>query len=107
MKNLDLSVFDKITWQVTLPGGQVLNIKKPTQAELITLGKKAIVIESEKDTFKQMENLSETTLLILNNNMEGLTFTKDQLEKMFNLDMYYAIYFGYMEFVNEIVSNPN
>ena len=107
MKNLDLSVFDKTTWQVILPSGQVLNIKKPTQAKLIALGKKAAVIESEKNTFKQMDNLAETTLLILNDNVEGKTFTKEQLEKMFNLDMYYAIYFGYMEFVNEIVSNPN
>lgn len=107
MGNLDLSVFMKKTWQVTLPNGEALNIKKPTQSKLIMLGKMGETIESEKDTFKQMANLAETTLLILNDNVESITFTKEQLEKMLNLDMYYAIYIGYMEFVNEITSNPN
>lgn len=107
MKNLDLSVFSQNTWEVTLPNKEVINVNKPTQRKLIDLGELTKKLERTKDTSKQLEFLANTTLLILNDNVENVAYTKEQLEEMLNLDMYYAIYFGYMEFVKEITNNPN
>ncbi len=107
MKNLDLSVFSQNTWEVTLPNKEVIHVNKPTQRKLIDLGELTKKLERTKDTAKQLEILTNTTLFILNNNVANVAFTREQLEEMLNLDMYYAIYFGYMEFVKEITHNPN
>ena len=49
MKNLDLTVFEDITWSVTLPSKKVIEVKKPTQKQLMILEQKVKGVDSEKD----------------------------------------------------------
>lgn len=106
MKNLDLSLFNDVCWNVTMPNGLILNIKKPTQKLLRMLEQKIKDVEGEKNMDAQHEKLMDLTKMILNNNKGDLVID-DEVMDLLTMDMLYAIYFGYMEFVNEIVTNPN
>lgn len=106
MKNLDLSFFNNICWLVTMPNGLVLEVKKPTQKLLRLLEQKIKDVEGEKNIDAQHEKLIDLTKMILSNNKGDLVIDDEVMDSL-TMDMLYAIYFGYMEFVNEIVTNPN
>lgn len=106
MKNLDLTVFEDITWSVTLPSKKVIEVKKPTQKQLMILEQKVKGVDSEKDDTKRLGNLMEVTQFILSNNKGDVKVDAKILDTL-TTDMFYAIYFGYMEFVGTITSNPN
>lgn len=106
MKNLDLSLFNDMCWNVTMPDGLALNIKKPTQKLLRVLEQKIKDVENEKNSATQLKKLMDLTKMILSNNKGDLVIDDEVMDSL-TMDMLYAIYFGYMEFVNEIVTNPN
>lgn len=106
MKNLDLTVFEDITWSVTLPSKKVIEVKKPTQKQLMILEQKVKGVDSEKDDTKRLGKLMEVTQFILSNNKGDVKVDAEILDTL-TTDMFYAIYFGYMEFVGTITSNPN
>lgn len=106
MAHLDLTMFDSNTWDVTLPNGDVVNVKKPTQKMFVLLEQKIKKVSSETDTLKQLDKLIDLTELILSNNKGNIKIDKSVLESL-TVDMLHAIYYGYMQFVHEIASNPN
>ena len=106
MTHLDLTLFDNNTWDVTLPNGEVVNIKKPTQKMFILLEQKIKRLGDDGDDLEQLERLIELAEFILSNNKGDVKISKEALESL-TLGMLNAIYTGYMKFVNEIVANPN
>lgn len=101
-KVLDLSLFVKQTLDITMPDGDILHIKKPSQAMVIKL---MAFQEVEED--KAFEALDELCLLVLNNNKEGKTFTADWLNDNFDWVMKSAVVKAFSEFIQELQSNPN
>lgn len=101
MKNLDLTFMNNVTWSVTLPNEVKIEVKKPTQKLLRLLESKIKLVESEKNPSKQLEKLTSLTKILLSNNKDDVVVGQDILDDL-TTDMLYAIYLGYMEFVNEV-----
>ena len=106
MNKLDLSVYEENVWEVTMIDGTQLHIKKPTQKQLILLNGYDVKLGEVKTFEDKIKTLNEVALFILNNNKEDKKYKVKDLEDM-QMDILYAIYFGYGEFVQEAMSNPN
>lgn len=106
MKNLDLSFFNSTCWSVTMPNGVEIEVRKPTQKVLRLLEERIEDVEKEKNATAQLEKLVALTKILLSNNHNDVVVDNDLLDSL-TVDMLYAIYFGYMEFVNELVTTPN
>ena len=107
---LDLSVFQKQTFEVKLMDGQVVHLLKPSQKMLLEM----MSYEAEfknKDNQKNLDKIFDTfnsiILNILNNNDDEKVFDKEYVNKYFDFEVGTALMNGYMNFVNEINSNPN
>ena len=92
------------TWEVMLLDGEVINIKKPTQGQLIKLYKMADDFENGKNELKQLNVLVKA---ILNNNAENKVFDEKYINDNFTIDHLYALFNGYMQFIAEIETSPN
>ena len=101
MKSLDLTFMNNATWSVILPNEVTIEVKKPTQKLLRLLESKIKLVESEKNPSKQLEKLTSLTKILLSNNKDDVVVGQDILDDL-TTDMLYAIYLGYMEFVNEV-----
>lgn len=106
MKSLDLTFFNNATWSVTMPNGLKLEVKKPSQKLLRVLNEKIKDVDSEKDATVQLQKLTSLTKILLSNNNNDVVIDEEVMDSM-TTDMLYAIYFGYQEFVSEVVTNPN
>ena len=104
MKSLDLTIFNDATWVVTLPNGDKIEVKKPTQKLLMVLEQKIKEVENKKNRTTQLKNLMDLTKMILGDNKGDVAIDDDVMD-LLTMDMLYAIYFGYMEFANEVVTN--
>lgn len=105
---LDLSVLTEKYFEIKMPNGEVLEIKKPTQ-------KMALEFSNNKEFIKaQNSNDMETVLkiamnrveTILNHNKEGKKISKDELAGL-SFDMINLIVESYIKWVQEVNSNPN
>ena len=54
-----------------------------------------------------VNTFSQMILDILNNNVEGKTFDQDYVEEYFDFNLVMTLVQSYMEFVQEINSDPN
>lgn len=106
MKKLDLSVYSENTWEVTMPTGEVLQIKKPTQKQLIVLNGYDKKMAEAKDVEDKLKVLNEVAIFIINNNKSDKKYEVSYFEDT-QIDVLYAIYYGYQEFVTEVMANPN
>lgn len=103
-KILDLSVYQQTTFDITFPSGEVLKVKKPTQAIVIEM-----VALSQKDQNNQaalLESLVDVCAAVLSNNTEGKQFTAEWVSKELDIVMISAIIRGYSDFIQELQSNP-
>ena len=100
-KILDLSVYEGKTFDVKLPDGTLLNIKKPTQALVIM-----IMGLEEKNGADVVSAMGELAARILSNNTNGKTFSVDWVNENTDISMLAAIINGYTDFMREIQSNP-
>lgn len=106
MNKLDLSVYAEKIWEVTMIDGTELRIKKPTQKQLILLNGYDTKLNKAENFEDKLNVLNEVAVFILNNNEEGKKYKVKDLEEM-QIDVLYAIYFGYTNFITEVMSNPN
>lgn len=106
MKSLDLTFMNNVTWSVTLPNEVEIEVKKPSQKLLRLLEQKIKDVEEEKNPTVQLEKLTSLTKILLSNNKGDVVIDEEVMDSM-TTDMLYAIYFGYQEFVSEVVTNPN
>lgn len=101
-KALDLSLFVKQTLDITMPNGDIIHIKKPTQANVIKL---MALKDTTEDT--ALDAMSELVYIIFNSNTDGKHFTKDELDEELDLTMKVAVINAYNEFIQELQANPN
>lgn len=101
-KALDLSLFVNQTLDITLPDGDVIKVKKPTEKGVMKL--MALQQTDEEHAFEAMNDL---VLFILNSNKEGKQFSQDWVDDNLDWSMKTAVIQAYSEFINELQSNPN
>ncbi len=103
---LDLTVHTKRYFEVTLPDGEVINISKPSQGLIIDM----MAIEQaakDIDTNKALDMFNDIIVKILNNNKEAKKFTVKYVKDNFDFEIGQIFLTAYMEFVQEVQSNPN
>lgn len=108
MAMLDLNVFQDKFFDIKLFDGEVINLPKPTQATILKLTKLETDIKKYGDNSeKLLGSFTEIIVHILNTNKEGKKFTKNWVDENLNFTMNKAILEGYMEFANDLTSDPN
>ena len=100
MKKLDLTSLKNKAWNVIMMDGSELNINKPTQKQLLLLDGYTNKLDKVESTEEKLNLLNEATTLILNNNQEGVTYQASDFKEM-PINILYAIYFGYIDFMKE------
>ncbi|MDK0734739.1 hypothetical protein P7A61_04055 [Clostridium perfringens] len=105
---LDLTVLVDKCFEIKMPNGEVVSIKKPTQKMALILSNNAAMLEAQKnsDVETMLSKVNEKVAVILNHNKEGKVFTNDELNSL-NYDMIQAIVNGYLNWVKELNNNPN
>ncbi|UVX70647.1 MAG: hypothetical protein [Bacteriophage sp.] len=107
---LDLSVFKEKTFELKLFDGEVLNLKRPSHRQVINMMAYEQTFKNKnnhKNVEKMVSTFSQMILDILNNNVEGKTFDQDYVEEYFDFNLGMTLVQAYMEFVQEINSDPN
>lgn len=95
--------------EIELLDNSILHIAKPTQALWLTIYDKLVGEEHlEKLTQKEANELTcVVAQLILNNNIDGVTFTPEAIKKDFKAEHLEAIINYYVAFVAELKNDPN
>lgn len=117
-KILDLSVYAKDTLDIKLPDGSAtIHVLKPTKQltiKLIAYETKMQELMKVKDTAtdddakKVIDDLQELTINILNNNDDNIKVTDEYMEdNKITYSLQLVIFQGYLNFMNELVSDPN
>lgn len=105
---LDLKVLANETFDLTMPNGVVISIKKPSKALLIEMNKADIELLEAKGFEEVINILEDITVKIVSNNTSKTAFTAHDIEE-FDIDytLQRAIFKGYMDFINEVSKSPN
>lgn len=108
MAMLDLNVFQDKFFDIKLFDGEVINLPKPTQRTIIKLTKlESDMKKYSDDSEKLIGSFTDIIVYLLNTNKEGRKFTKNWVEENLNFTMNKAILESYMEFANDLNSDPN
>ena len=102
---LDLEQFKQKTFDVRLPDGQKLKLKKPSQKFALELAGMADLTES--DTAETFSFLVEVVAKLLNHNTRGIPYTEEYVEEELTLEMCLALVNGYAAFMNELTNEKN
>lgn len=103
---LDLRVFTQETFDITLPDGLLIHIKKPTREQVIKIAELKYLKESSKPTVVQ-DRLDSLVFDILNSNDAEINFNREFIENKLNVRMRIAIISAYSAWIGEIEANPN
>lgn len=105
---LDLSVLKNKTFDIKMIDGEVLCVKKPSKLMLIELERFSIKMRNVESIEQLCTELENITLMILNHNTDNVKVTLKKLEALeIDLSLQSAIFKGYFQFSNEVMSNPN
>ena len=110
MKVLDLTANEKASIRYVMPGEITLDVLTPTKATkdlFSSLGEALIRVGKKQGTDEDIENIFGTTALILSRNKQGKTFTKNELENMFDTDDVVNILLAYADFLTETIKSKN
>lgn len=103
-RKLDLTVYAKQYFELTLPkDDEVINIGKPSQGLIIDM----MTMEQKINDDNALDMFNDIIVKILNNNKEGKKFTVKYVKDNLDFEMGQILLTAYMEFVQEIQSNPN
>lgn len=105
---LDLTVLVEKYFEIKMPNGEVVSIKKPTQKMALDLSNNKELIEAEenKDIEKVIKIINNRVMIVLNHNKEGRVFKAEELTDL-NLDIIKLIVEGYLQWVKDLNNNPN
>ena len=107
---LDLSVFKEKTFELKLFDGEVINLKRPSHRQVISIMGYEQTFKNknnQKNIDKIISTFNQMILDILNNNIEGKVFDQSYVEENFDFNLGMTLIKAYMEFVQEINSDPN
>lgn len=99
---LDLTTLKTRYMEMKMIDGKVLQINKPNQRMIKYLSEL-----NKGDSDEQLQKITDLSIMIINNNREGIVYKAKELEKELNLDMMMAIIESYMKFIKEVLANPN
>lgn len=104
---LDLTVLVEKFFEIKMPNGEIISIKKPTQALAISLSNNSDLEEakSKGEIEKVLEIVIDKVILILNNNKEGRVFKIEDI-KDFDLNIIKIIVEEYLKWVEGLNNNP-
>lgn len=103
---LDLSVFQEKYFELKMFDGEVLKLKKPSQELVIRL----MSYEQQMKNDNPAEIVGALVGLltdILNNNANGKAYSQEFVKSSFDLEVSMVLLKAYMDFVQEVNSNPN
>lgn len=100
MAILDLTVYANDTLDITMPDGEVVSVKKPTQGFYLEL------LNHANSQERDVEKLPKIVLSILNYNTSNRTFTLEDIVEKLTFVMMRGIYNTYVKWMNELTANP-
>ena len=104
---LDLQAFQQRTYEVKLFDGEIIKLTKPSQKLVIDI----IAYEEKMKDKSNIRNILDSFVSlivdILNTNLEGRKFTRAYVEKYFSFELGMVFLEGYINFVQDINSDPN
>ena len=107
MAMLDLQAFQQRTYEVKLFDGEIIKLTKPSQKLVIDI----IAYEEKMKDKSNIRNILDSFVSlivdILNTNLEGRKFTRAYVEKYFSFELGMVFLEGYINFVQDINSDPN
>lgn len=103
-KILDLSVYQEETFDITFPDGEIVKVRKPTQAVVIEMMR----LSHQNQAYQEeiIEGMVDLCAVILNNNIDGKKYEKDFIVTTLDFIMIAAIVKGYTDWTKELQSNP-
>lgn len=101
---LDLSAFRDETADIRMADGNVLHLKKPTEALVIELLQLRYV-DGASMSVELLTALNRVCTAILNNNADGVAFTREAVAAL-QLDQKAAVVQAYTDFATRLQANP-
>lgn len=103
---LDLSVIKESYFDIKLPNGDILNLKKCTQGMLntvIDMGEKI----KKANAKKAIDDIYSFATRIINRNKEEKEYTQEQIEDMLSFDVVTYFIEQYITWTFDVFKNPN
>lgn len=94
---LDLTKIKVKYFQVKLPNGDVLHIKKPTQAMI-----KYVADMESLDMEEQLEKVYNFTVRVLNHNKEEKSYTLEDVHEILEFEVIQVLIEEYIKFVQDV-----
>lgn len=107
MAILDLQSFQQRTHEVRLFDGEVIRLTKPSQRLVIDILAYEEKMKASNNTKDVLDSFVSLIVDILNTNLEGRKFNRAYVEKYFNFEIGMVFVESYIEFVQDINSDPN
>ena len=100
---IDLSTIEQSNYEIKLESGEILQIKKPSQAFLNDILALYEYIQKMDDTAADslilINKVYEIITRIFNRNINGKIFTREELEEMIDIKVAMAVLEDYFAFV--------
>ena len=103
---LDLQILQQQTFDIKMLDGRLLKLKKLSKAQTFVFSAIEGELSREKDIKRQYDLVTERTLFLLNNNLENIKVSKEEVDDL-SLDMLLAIAKSYEEFMTNAAQSPN
>lgn len=111
MKNLDFNSVQQPEWAITLKDDArtVVTLTAPTEKLIERLVTVAGELSEIKGDEQAIEGVFSLIADVMNNNLDGLTFTSETLRETYRLNFYDAVLFvrQYLVFIKEITEAKN
>ena len=104
---LDLSTLKDRTYDIKLEDNDILQIKRPTQKMMKYVIEIQSLNQSELNEVEKQDKIFDFVTMIFNHNTADRTFTKEELEDMFDISIASYIVQDYLQMTLEVLSNPN
>lgn len=104
---LDFGAIAEKTFDVRLPDGQELHLRQPRKATFSKLTGIKDRLDGAGDTEKQIREVLELAAILLSENLEGKTFTPDEVEEMLGYGGLFRLITEYSKFTREVWNDPN
>lgn len=107
MAMLDLQAFQQKTYEVRLFDGEVIKLTKPSQKLVIDILAYEEKMKDKSNVRNILDSFVSLIVDILNTNLEGRKFNRAYVEKFFSFELGMVFIEGYINFVQDINSDPN
>lgn len=83
-------------YEVKLPDGTFLTLKLPTQALLVKLQSLQQFSDATSSPFEALDAINDVAVDILNLNTQGITYTRNQIGELLDLDLVVVLVQDYL-----------